>query len=151
MKILPTSIIMLSTVCAAVYGFNKGSPIGNCPGCRKFDVTSFEPLKRVAIIKAEILRRLNISQHPSGYLSTSQSQQPTELAETRQKNADLQATNSGKEADDTQELSEILSYSELPGWYHDNKAFLFQIYFLPLLLYGKIGDIYLIFFPENRF
>ena len=115
MKILPASFIVLSTVCVAVCGFNNRSPIGDCPGCRKIDVISFEPLKRVAMIKAEILRRLGISQQQSGNPSAHQSQQPTAFPKMRQKNTDVETPGNVIKADDTQELSELLSYSEIPG------------------------------------
>ena len=115
MKILPASFIVLSTVCVAVCGFNNRSPIGDCPGCRKIDVISFEPLKRVAMIKAEILRRLGISQQQSGNPPAPHSQQPTAFPKMRQKNADVETTGNVIKADDTQELSELLSYSEIPG------------------------------------
>ena len=90
------------------------SPIGNCPRCKKFDVSTFEPLKRVAMIKAEIMRRLGIPQQ--------QSERNTELAtkreptlDQRQRKTNIDDIDKNIQGDDTHELSELLSYSELSG------------------------------------
>lgn len=126
MKHLFAFIIMFTSVCAAVYGFNNGSPIGDCPGCRKFDVSTFEPLKRVAIIKAEILRRLGISQQPAEI--PLQPKQATAHQEQRHsKKVDKYESDADVQADDTRELSEILSYSEIPENFTDENIIQFKV------------------------
>lgn len=127
MKHLLAVIIMFSvSLSAVVNGFNNVSPIGNCPGCRKFDVNTFEPLKRVAIIKAEILRRLGISQQPSTETSP-QSKTATVQQDRRQKTVGKNEADTNIQADDTRELSEILSYSEIPENFTDEHILQFKV------------------------
>lgn len=114
-------IIMLT----AVYGFNTEFPIGDCPECRKFDVRTFEPLKRVAIIKAEILRRVGLSQQPSEIASVPK--QTTENIEQKHRKVEKVNGDSNVQADDPRELSEILSYSEIPENFTDVNIIQFKV------------------------
>ena len=107
-------VTLMSFCCCGAYGLKSISPIGNCPRCKKFDVSTFEPLKRVAMIKAEIMRRLGISQQ-----QTERNTEPITkhgLAfEHRQRKTSIDEIDKNIQRDDTHELSELLSYSELSG------------------------------------
>ena len=115
MKQLVVHIVtLMSLCCLAAYGLNNNSPIGNCPRCKKFDVSTFEPLKRVAMIKAEIMRRLGISEQPTERNTESKTKHAPAL-EHRQRKASIEEFDTSIQTDDTRELSELLSYSELSG------------------------------------